>query len=799
MSDRNRKKIELLAPVGHFEGLQAAIANGADAIYVGGPSFGARKEAAFTHDELVEIIELCHLYSVRVYVTINTTVFDDEIDEITNYIHFLYVNAADAVIVQDLGIAKLVHLLYPDFEMHMSTQMHLHNRYGVEFAKEIGAHRVVVARENHLDEIHEMTKTGVEIEVFVHGALCFSYSGQCLMSSMIGGRSGNRGACAQPCRLSYRLVNSETGETLNSEIGNYQLSPRDLKTVDDIGTLIEAGVRSFKIEGRLKKAEYVATVVKAYRMAIDQYLESQEISLDGNLHDDMDQVFSRTFTKGFLYGESNRNWIGANQPGHRGILIGKVIQTKGNRATVKLSADLHLHDGVRFIGDKELGMEVQKMFVNREDVKLAEAGIVDLICNFTPEVGMKVYKTASVSLAKAYEVAKMPKIPIHGEVKMIPNAPLSLTVWDSDGNKVSHISEEVVQLAEQSGLSEARLQQQLEKTGSTPFEFAYISLQTAELATMPISVVNQLRRDALDELELKRKSWHSERVFSENEVQSPIPATFNPSPQLTVSVSNLEQLEMVCQIPEIETIYYKNLSTLSQGLELVKSSGKKIIPHLLRVVDDSQIEQVIKQLKELGIKIVLVGEYGMLGALKGEFEVLTDYCFNMNNGVSLGALADLGITKSTLSYEITGSEILKLVKASPIPLEAVVFTRVPLMITKHCPLKTHYQADLGPCLGKYCQISHGLRDRKGKIMPMVRVGKCYMEILNHEHLIWLEKITELVNSGVSGFRLEFTSETVDEIVYTVRVFHSALQTAQIDRQWLEKYDYTIGRYKRGVW
>ena len=798
MSGIGKQKIELLAPVGHFEGLRAAIANGADAVYVGGPSFGARKEAAFNHDELVAVIEFCHLYDIRAYVTINTTVFDDEIHELENYIHFLYVNGADAVIVQDLGVAKLVRTLYPDFEMHMSTQMHLHNQHGVAFAKEIGATRVVAARENSLDEIKKMCQVGLEVEVFVHGALCFCYSGQCLMSSMIGGRSGNRGACAQPCRLSYRLVNLETEETLASEIGNYKLSPRDLKTVDNLGELIEAGATSFKIEGRLKKPEYVAVVVRAYREAIDQYLETREISLDQKLASNMEQVFSRTFTKGFLFGEDSRQWIGADRPGHRGVLIGVVVAAKGNRATVKLNGELHLHDGVRFVGDRECGMQVQKMFVDREDVKTAKFGLVDLICNFTPELGMDVYKTASAALAKELEVSKMPKIPISGEVEMVMGEPLRLAIWDAVGNRVSRQSEEVVQLAQNSGLTEERLRQQLEKTGSTPFAFDYLMIQMDDDATIPISVINKLRRDTLEELESKRKNPYSNRVFSEKEIllsKSIIPEQM---PKLTVSVRHLEQLQAVCTMPEVEVIYYKDLSTLSQAVEMVRKSKKVLIPQIPRVVEDDVIEGVVSKLKELELETVLVGEYGMLGASLGDFEVLTDYSFNTNNVVNLAAMAELGVMGSTLSYEIRDWQIRELANDSPLALEAVVFTRVPLMVTKHCPLKAHYQVEDGPCKGKYCQVAHGLRDRKGKIVPLVRTGACKIEILNHEHLIWIEQLSDLIANGIHRFRLEFTTETVEEIRAAVVAFGVGINHKEVDQGWLCKYAYTLGHYKRGV-
>ena len=234
--------IELLAPVGHREGLLAAVTNGADAIYVGGAAFGARKEAAFSNEELIEVIKFSHLHHVKVYVTVNTTIFDQELDALKEYIHFLYLNDVDAIIVQDLGVAHLVKQLYPDFELHFSTQMTLHNTKGAQFAKQFGADRVVVARENTLDEIKAMKQVvDIDLEVFVHGALCVCYSGQCLMSSMIGARSGNRGACAQTCRLPYELVDLSTGKTLDSKVGDFLLSPRDLKTIDEVGATDRSG------------------------------------------------------------------------------------------------------------------------------------------------------------------------------------------------------------------------------------------------------------------------------------------------------------------------------------------------------------------------------------------------------------------------------------------------------------------------------------------------------------------------------------------------------------------------------
>ena len=794
----NQPKIELLAPVGHFAGLKAAVANGADAIYVGGKAFGARQEAAFTDTELIEVIKFCHLHNVRVYITLNTTIFADELLEVTNYIHFLYENHADALIIQDLGVVTLAQKLYPDFEIHLSTQMHLHNRYGFEFAKTIGALRVVAARENSLAEIRKMCAVGLEVEVFVHGALCVAYSGQCLMSSMIGARSGNRGACAQPCRLPATLINCQTSQALKSDIGDYLLSPRDLNTITEIDQLINAGVTSFKIEGRLKKPEYVAVVVRAYRQAIDESLAGQKISLKPQLHHELMQVFNRTFTKGFLFGQSGRNWIGAHRSGHRGILIGTVIAATKNRATLKLIKTLQLHDGVRFICKIEQGMQVQKMFSNSQEVKVAKPGIVELICNFTPQVGMKVYKTTDSALAATTAAQLLPPIPISGAVNMITGKPLELTVWDRQGNVVSQQSSQLVQPAKTKNLTQERLKQQLTKTGNTPFVIEELTTNLGKEATIAIATVNKLRRDVLEELVAKRQQSYPTRALAKNEKLDPLAwpavAKVASDQKLTVSVRNLTQLATVCTMATVDLIYFKNLPDLAEAVAIANRANKPLICQLASVSEDATLVSVIAKLKKLAITTVMVADYGAFEALRHDFTVLVDYAFNANNQLHLQRLAQQGAVLGTLSYELSRKRIHQLVKNSPLPLEAVVFTRIPLMMIKHCPLKAHYQSTSGACQGAYCQINHGLSDRFGNIMPLRRSGDCQLELLNYEPLIWLAQIAELVASGLSSFRLEFITEEAPQIKATITAFDLALRQGVVDQTWLHRDQFTVGHY-----
>ncbi len=796
--------IELLAPVGHHEGLLAAVKNGADAIYVGGAAFGARKEAAFSHEELVEVIKYSHLHNVKVYVTVNTTIFDQELEALKEYIHFLYLNDVDAIIVQDLGVAHLVKQLYPDFELHFSTQMTLHNTKGVEFAKHFGADRVVVARENTLEEIKAMKEAvDIDLEVFVHGALCVCYSGQCLMSSMIGARSGNRGACAQTCRLPYELVDLSTGETLDSSVGDFLLSPKDLKTIDEIGALIDAGVTSFKIEGRLKKPEYVATVVKAYREAIDQYVATRKIKISKQMHEDMDQIFSRGFTKGYLFGERGSSLMSTDRPNHKGILIGEVTHVKGKRATIELKSTLEVGDGLRFVSlnQKDQGLQVQKMFVKGKTVTLAKKGGVELELPFTVTKGMKVYKTTSFSLSKraAVNEKSIDKINIYGEVSAKNGEPLKIMAWDDDSNLVTVESEECFVEAQTTPLSQSRLKQQLGKTGSTPFSFAYLNITMDEGITLPISVINKIRRELLEQLEKRRVKKYADRQKS---VVEPILTSYDQqacTPSLMVSVRNIKQLK-VTLAQNIKTIYYKDIKTLKRAVDLADEYGATVIPQLPRIMTDEEISYAVYVIESLHIQTIMLGEYGMYEALKNkDYTFLADFSFNTNNVQSIEAFKSLGISQVTCSYEINQRQMRQLVKNTPLPIEMVVYTRIPMMITKHCPVKLLNQQE-------FCRMClstpFGLRDRKNKVLPLLRTGNCITEIFNSQHLILIEFLSELQQMGIHNFRLEFTNEPDEMIVDAIKVYQQVLETGSLDRGWLESYknqdDYTKGHYHRGV-
>ena len=363
---------ELLAPVGNMECLKAAINAGCDAVYLSGRNFGARSFAGnFSREELEIAINTCHLYGVKVYITVNTLIYDVEVDRFIEYIDYIHQLGVDAVIMQDIGMIDLVRKTYPNLEIHASTQANIHNLEGVKLCEGLGIKRVVLARETPIELIKEIKdKTNAELEIFVHGALCMSYSGECLMSALIGNRSGNRGTCAQSCRQPYSL--EIDGDLVSNN--EYLLSTKDLNTLDNIGELIECGVDSLKIEGRMKRPEYVYLVTSLYRKAIDNYVKYGETKITENDIKNLKKLFNRQFTKGFLFNEENDSFVNTYRPNHLGIKIGTVLDYKKGQAIIKLNDNLNINDGIRIIGKNDTGSIVTIMYKNGNRVSNAFKG-----------------------------------------------------------------------------------------------------------------------------------------------------------------------------------------------------------------------------------------------------------------------------------------------------------------------------------------------------------------------------------------------------------------------------------------
>ena len=400
-------KKELLSPAGNKDCLYAAVHNGADAVYLGGKLFGARKFAGnFTKEELKEAVEYAHLYGVKVYVTVNTIIYNDEVESLLEYIDYLYLIGVDALIMQDIGMISLVKKRYPDLEINASTQIHNHNNYAISLLKELGIKKVVLDRELSLKEI-ELLDSSIEKEVFIHGALCNSYSGCCLFSSMNGGRSGNRGECVQSCRLPYKLIkNNEYIDTPDK----YLLSTRELNTTNRIKQLMESDISSFKIEGRMKSPSYVGYITKIYRKLIDNYYQGKSLELTIEEQDNLKILFNREFTNGYLFNDKVMNIKSSN---HQGLEIGKVIEITAKKIKIKLTKILYQEDGIRF-KNSGLGM-IANMIYNDKDLLVNKGNPGDIIY-LDNKINLKekdiVVKTSSVYLEKEILNKEEKKLPI---------------------------------------------------------------------------------------------------------------------------------------------------------------------------------------------------------------------------------------------------------------------------------------------------------------------------------------------------------------------------------------------------
>ncbi|MBR4462437.1 MAG: U32 family peptidase [Erysipelotrichaceae bacterium] len=482
------KKIELLAPAGDFDCLKAAISNGADAVYLGGKNFSARAFAQnFDHEELIRAIEYAHLRNVRIFVTLNTLLNEYEIENALKMADFYYQAHVNALLIQDLGLYYVLKERYPDFELHCSTQMHVHNLQGVINARKLGFKRVVLARESDLNLIKECCRQGIEIEVFVHGAICVSYSGQCLMSAHTKGRSANKGACAQCCRLKYHLYDENDHRiALNTE---YPLSTKDMMLLDDIPDLIKAGVSSLKIEGRMKSSAYVGYVTSLYRKAIDSYYAGKKYQISDQERKDLKVLFNRNFTDDLLKGKNDL--FGQKTPNHLGIRIGEVVNNRNGYTYIHLDDDLSQFDGIR-IGD--FGCIVNMLYKNELLVKEGKKGEIVVIRTETPLKG-EVYKTYDHLLEERINQRTEKKVPLDLDVTILPDCTVSVKLFCLN-EQYTYVSDKIAQKALKTPLNEENIRKQFSRLNETPYSLNKIDIHT-ENAFLPVSDLNEIRRQSI--------------------------------------------------------------------------------------------------------------------------------------------------------------------------------------------------------------------------------------------------------------------------------------------------------------
>ena len=505
---------ELLAPAGDMLSLKAAVENGADAVYLGVEKLSARAYASnFSLDELEQAIDYAHLRGVKVYVTVNTLIKDAEFSEAAQTLQNIAAYGADALIVQDVGLLSFLREFLPELPVHASTQMTVHNSNSVSLLEDLGVKRIVLARELSLEAIRSILKnTQVELEVFIHGALCICYSGQCLFSSLIGGRSGNRGYCAQPCRKQYTL--KKNGKEVKLQ-DNFLLSPKDLNTSQILPLLIEAGVSSLKIEGRMKRPEYVAGVVSIYRRLLDRYAaDPAGYFVSGEELRTLEQLFNRGFTHAYLSGKPRIKLMDHGVPYNRGVLVGTVKgQSRGGYVSLKLSGPLNVGDGIGFSGE-DTGESVTKILYKGKPVTSADKDIiVDLPLSNYVSSGMQVYRTSDVSLLKSMErsfTSQTPvrKVPLRLNLTAITGKQMELEIQDSDGNITSIVSEYVVQPSLKNPTTRDDVEKQLTKLGNTVFHPVSVEITSSQDIFIPIKELNNIRNIAVQELEdIRARKW----------------------------------------------------------------------------------------------------------------------------------------------------------------------------------------------------------------------------------------------------------------------------------------------------
>ncbi len=820
--------IELLAPAGSSEALAAAIYSGANAVYLGGKAFGARQYAPnFSDEELAEAVRLAHLHFVRVYVTVNTLVDDSEIPELIDYLKLLYTIGVDAIIVQDLGVVAVARQVVPDLPLHASTQMTIYNSAGVNLLDSLGFKRIVLARELALAAIKTIcASTKLEIEVFIHGALCVCYSGQCLMSSLIGGRSGNRGRCAQPCRLPYKLVNQRDEILLaSSEAGEFLLSPRDLNTLEIVPDLIKAGVHSFKIEGRMKRAEYVAVVTDAYKRAVEVCKNNPDnYEVVEQDYKNLAQIFNRDFTTAYLLNKQGKNMMSDRRPNNRGVYIGRVVKSTGQRVIIRLEESLSVGDGLEFwvkVGGR-IGVTVSNLSVNGQEVKMAESGTdVEIPVPAGIKNNDRVFKTFDAELmTKAqgfFQDDTKKKIPLDFVVKIKSGETMKVIACDDSGNNAEVYSEFICEPAKKRPMTEELLISQLDRLGNTVFKLQSVCCHIDGEVMVPISEINDVRRKVVAKIEEMRLSRFKRAPLPEESVslKNGRPKKSVPTKlELAVTVDSLEKLQAAAKAGadwilfggENYNGHVINNAEYREAVLLAQNYGRKIILATPRIVHEHELKRISDQILELislNPDAIAVSNLGTLQIVKKyNVPIHGDYPLNAYNSSAIDLYRRLGVASITLSPELNFAQ-LETINKNTIPVECIVHGRLPLMISEYCLLGS-YLGNLhsGNCTGPCKQGQYFLRDRKDEVFPIVTDQFCRMHVLNAKELTMLPHIYKFKTMGIQRIRIEGKYMSPAEVGRVTGNYHDIIagnqQYSDAELVQMEPKDFTRGHYFRGV-
>lgn len=801
------RDVELLAPVGSFEALKAAVQNGANAVYLGGKDFGARASANnFDRDELKEAVKYAHIRGVQVFVTTNTLRKENEIEDFLEYAKFLYDIDVDAIILQDIGMARLIKRELPDFELHASTQMVAHSLEDVKYLESVGFDRVVLAREVTVEEIKYICDNcKADIEVFVHGALCVCYSGQCLMSSMIGNRSGNRGRCAQPCRQRYELIDVYTGEVVNSN-GDYLLSPRDLNAIEEIDKVIDAGVHSLKIEGRMKRPEYVATVIDGYRKTIDEYLATNKLNVSDETINDLYTIFNRKFTKGLLLGDVGKDMMNSQLPNNQGLYVGTVVDynKKAKRLKIKLANTLKKGDGIN-LGGGTIGRIIKNGNIETIGYK-GETIELDFVGE--ARKGQIVFKTSDSELMDRVQATftqdkEFVKNIIDAKITIKLGQKPIFTLKDRHSNEATIEGDKIVEEAMKVALSKEKVETQLRKLGNTPYELDLLEIELDDNVSLPISLLNQMRRDCIELLDKERVSIKNRKYKNKIVKYKPVLYNRNKQQEISVKVKNLEQLESALECG-VDRIYYEDTNTIDKGMSLAMKYNKKVIYSAPRIIRNKEYNHLAKA-NNAGVESVQVGNYGSIDYFKDK-KLNIDYYLNAFNSETINYYKEIGADTLCISQELNINEIKETIKYTDINIESVVYGYTPLMITEYCPMGVIVRdCKKDKRVAKCKESIYALRNSKGDEFRVSQDIFCRSTIYNSNVTCMLDNLYELHEIGINVLRLDFTledKETVKEVIEAYQeVLSNDYKLATKATKLYNKLDEkgtTAGHYYKGV-
>ena len=715
------KKTELLIPVGNKECLLAAIHNGADAVYLGGKKFGARAYSNnFDEQEMIEAIKLCHLYGVKIYVTVNTMIYNSEIEQVMNYLNFLYINNVDAVIMQDNGLIELTRKTIPNLEIHVSTQAHNHNKPAIEHYKQLGCTRVVFDRESSLESIYKLD-VNIEKEVFVYGALCICYSGNCLFSALNGGRSANRGMCVGSCRLPYTLYKNEIKQK-----EGYLLSTKDLNTLPKLKEILDCNIDSLKIEGRMKSKEYVAIVTKTYRKLIDNYYEGKELLLTKEDNEKLLKTYNREFTTGYLFEE--KNIINDKTSNHQGVKIGKVIGVNNKRITIELDSNLYQNDAIRF--DKpNKGMYVNSLYNNKGLlVSNISKGNICQVDNkdrimIKDLLGSNVLKTIDTKLNEELNNTQEKKILVNISFKAFIGTKATLSI--TDNTNTIEITGNIVDKALNAPITKERIIEQLSKLGNTPYKLNKIDIEIDNNIFINLKELNELRRTATEQLTIKREGTPiSDKQLTIKEY----PYKTATKPKISILTRNEDQLKLA----------------ISNNIDIIYTTDKNLYNKYKDKNIYLRLDRVIEKHKEYKNENLLCTEFGSIVKYGNNNNIRTDYYLNAANDHTISKYLSLNSKSVTISIEADNLQINDIKNKEQS--EIIVYGYPECMIIKNNIFNIRDEKTY-------------LKDTKNNKYLVTYDN--FTHIFNHEPINLIDRIPKL--KGFGTLRIELLNENIGEV------------------------------------